>query len=32
MHGLTLISIEKKEITQTLKDKVFSHFAFVNAR
>ncbi|CAB4021489.1 zinc finger MYM-type 1-like [Paramuricea clavata] len=32
LDGLTLISIENKEITQTLKDKVINHFAFVNAR
>ena len=32
LDGLTLISIENKEITETLKDKIINHFAFVNAR
>lgn len=32
LDGLTLISIENKEITQTLKDKVINHFATFNAR
>jgi hypothetical protein len=32
LDGLTLISIENKEITQKLKDKVINHFAFVNGR
>lgn len=32
LDGLTLISIENKEITQALKDKVVNHFASVNAR
>ena len=31
LDGLTLISIENNEITQTIKDEVINHFACVNA-
>ena len=31
LDGLTLISIENNEITQTIKDEVFNHFACINA-